>query len=89
MKKLILLSFLTLLVACQNSKIDYTYPENPENIRKQRAGKFFDNDGVVGGKKTGEQKAGEQKPNEQKKAHPLWLSSVGVIISLLPISAVD
>jgi hypothetical protein len=81
MKKLILLSFLA-LISCKNSTIDYSYPENPENIRKQRAGKFFDNTNLFNDKKVADKV-------EKKTSAPLWVSSIEVISALLPIATAD
>ncbi|MCE3255064.1 MAG: hypothetical protein K0R25_558 [Rickettsiaceae bacterium] len=83
MKKLFLLGFAALLISCQNPKIEYNYPQNPENIRKQRAGKFFDNS------LTKIQEDSQKKPVNQTKSNALWLASIEVISALLPISVVD
>ncbi len=82
MKKLILLSFLALISACQNSKVDYNYPENPENVRNNRAGKFFDNKNLLSNK--------DNKPVQKAVAkNQLWLASVEIISALLPIDVAD
>ena len=91
MKKLIPLGFAPLLCAlvcslvwsCQNSNIDYKYPENPKNIRNERAGKFFDNKNIFGTKK--EQPSLENQSNTNQ----LWLASIEVISVLLPIETAD
>jgi hypothetical protein len=85
MKKLILLSFLTLIFSCQNNPVDYSYPENPENIRKQRAGKFFDD--VSFSSKKAEQKIVDKI--DKKTSSPIWVASIEVISALLPISTAD
>ncbi|MES2677625.1 MAG: DUF3576 domain-containing protein [Pseudomonadota bacterium] len=82
MKKLILLSFLALIASCQNSKIDYNYPDSPENIRNKRAGKFFDNQNLL----TSQVEKPAQKPVVKNQ---LWLSSVEIISALLPIDVAD
>ncbi len=82
MKKLILLSFLALISACQNSKVDYKYPENPENIRNGRAGKFFDNKNLL----SIQDETPAQKPVVKNQ---LWLASVEIISALLPIDVAD
>lgn len=84
MKKLILLSFLTLIFSCKNNVIDYSYPDNPENIRKQRAGKFYDNISLFNGGK-----ADDKKVVNKKTSSPIWLASIEVISALLPISTID
>jgi len=88
-KKLIRLSFLGfflgLVFSCQNNPVDYSYPENPENIRKKRAGKFFDNVSFVD--KKSEQKIVDK--SYKKTSSPLWVSSIEVISALLPLSTID
>jgi hypothetical protein len=86
MKKLILLSFLA-LISCKDSTIDYNYPDSSENVRKQRAGKFFENSNPFNNKKTLDQNAVEKV--EKKPSSPLWLSSIEVISALLPIATAD
>ena len=90
MKKLILLSFLAILSACKNADVNYKYPENPENIRKERAGKFFDNISLFDGKNT-DQKASNKTVSkvDSKNSSPIWLASIEIISSLLPISTID
>ena len=83
MKKLILLSLLVVLFSCKNNTIEYDYPENPENIRKQRAGKFFDDSNLFKGKKT------NLNTDRQKISSPLWSASIEVIGALLPIAIAD
>lgn len=85
MKKLIILALSALLICCQNSKIDYSYPENPDIIRRQRYGKFFDDITLFGGKKEQEEKV--TKKSEVK--NPLWQASIEVIGELLPIAIAD
>ena len=81
MKKIILLSLIALISSCQNSKVNYTYPENPKNIRNGRAGKFFDNKNIFSSnKKTSALKT---------QANQLWISSIEIISELLPISVAD
>ncbi len=86
MKKLILLSFLVLFSSCQNNAIDYDYPENPDNVRKQRAGKFFDDVTLFDDKKTNQKTINKV---DKKTSSPLWVASIEVISALLPISIVD
>ena len=86
MKKLILLSFLTLIFSCQNNPVDYSYPENPINVRRQRPGKFFDNIKVFDNKKA-EQKIVDKI--DKKTSSPIWVASIEVISALLPISTAD
>ncbi len=90
MKKLILLSFLALICSCKNNTIDYNYPQDPENIRKQRAGKFFDNISVFNPNQTNDQKADKISVKaDSKNSSPIWLASIEVISSLLPLSTID
>lgn len=89
MKLIIIISLISIVAACKNSTIDHTYPENPENIRKQRAGKFFDDITFFDGKSKKETQDKSQaviKPTRQNK---LWISSLEVIGGLLPIDAAD
>ncbi len=85
MKKLIFISLLTLISSCQNSKVDYSYPKNPENIRNLRAGKFFEDKNFINHE---EKPAGKtyEKPASKNK---LWLSSIEVVSSLLPIDVLN
>jgi hypothetical protein len=83
MKKFTLLGFLILVFSCQNNSLDYSYPENPINIRRQRPGKFFDNIKLFDNKKT------EQKTVDKKTSSSLWVAAIEVISALLPISAAD
>jgi hypothetical protein len=85
MKIIFIISLISLVSACQNSSIDHTYPENPENIRKQRAGKFFD-DVTFFDKKSKNQSQNSTKQTNQSK---LWIASLEVIGALLPIDAAD
>ncbi len=90
MKKIILsglpalLSLVVLFSACQNSKIDYSYPINPQNLRNQRAGKFFDDNNLLNNKKNP-----DQKTADKKNPSPLWIASIEVIGALLPIETAD
>ncbi|MFT6259318.1 MAG: hypothetical protein ACJA0S_001308 [Rickettsiales bacterium] len=85
MKIILIISLLSLFCACQNSKIDYDYPENPENIRQKRAGKFFDDITVF------DEKSETKPQNTQIKTadNKLWMASLEVIGALLPIDAAD
>lgn len=77
MEKLVLFSFLACIFSCQYNSIDYSYPENPENIRKQRAGKFFDGKKAV------------DKIDKRTSSSPLWVASIEIIGALLPIATID
>lgn len=84
MKKIIIL-VAVLLASCKSSKIDYSYPEDPNLARKERAGKFFDDITFFG-------KKADKKENKSEKItveNSLWLASSEVIAQLLPISAID
>jgi len=81
MKKLILISLIALISSCQNSQVDYTYPENQKNIRIKRAGKFFDNKNLFSTE--------TKTPQKQIIANKLWISSIEVISTLLPIDVAD
>jgi hypothetical protein len=84
MKKLILLSIAVILTACQNSKVDYSYPDSPENIRNQRAGKFFGDITLFDGNKKDNQDSKKSASKNQ-----LWLASIEVISGLLPLNTAD
>jgi hypothetical protein len=86
MKKVIILSFLALIFACQNSVVDYSYPGNPENIRKQRGGEFFQDKNLFNNKKTSQR---EESKVQTKSSSKLWVASVEVLSALLPISTAD
>jgi hypothetical protein len=85
MKKILSISLIILISACQNSNIDHTYPKNPENIRQKRAGKFFDDITVFDGKS---KKSSENSIKHTSK-NKLWISSLEVIGGLLPIDVAD
>ena len=86
MKKIFLLTLATLLFACQNAQIEYNYPENPENVRKQRAGKFFDDITLFDDKKTNQNNT---KIVNQDSKNQLWISSLEVVGGILPIALAD
>ena len=83
MKILTTLMLLILTVSCQNGKIDYSYPEHPENIRKQRAGKFFSDIDLF--KKNKSSKTNINSSNKNQ----LWLVAIEVISTLIPIDTAD
>ena len=87
-KSAILLFVISLAISsCSSPKIDPTYPENPDIVRKTRAGRFF-NDPVTiyGGNKKANEKA---KQVEIENKNPLWLASIDVVGSLFPIAIID
>jgi hypothetical protein len=85
MKKIFIIFLMTLCVACKNNNIDYNYPENPENIRNKRAGKFFDDISVFDKESKNTSLNQVQKINKNK----LWIASLEIIGGLLPIDAAD
>ncbi len=89
MKKLtILLFFLSLNISsCSNSKIDPTYPENPDIVRKTRGGRFFNDPVTIYGNNKKFDEKTKQVTIDNKK--PLWLASVDVIGGLFPIAIID
>ncbi len=90
-QKLIQKLFLTiiLLSSCSKADIKYEYPENPDIVRKSRAGKYFNNDLVLFGQTKNSQSSNSKTFEAKEKTYPLWSASLEVIGDLLPISAVD
>lgn len=87
MRKLTILLFFLFILACSNPKIDPTYPENPDIVRKTRGGRFFGYPVTVyGGNKKVDEKA-KQVAIDNK--NPLWIASVDVIGNLFPIAIID
>jgi len=89
MKKSVILLFaicLTIL-SCSGVKVDPTYPENPDIVRKTRGGRFFkDPVTVYGGNKKMDEK---EKQIEAQSKNPLWLASIDMISGLFPVAIID
>jgi hypothetical protein len=86
MKKIILLSYLLIVTACLDGKISHQYPENPAEIRKNRAGKILKEEVIIydhADSKTEELSENKNKPDL------LWEASVQVISDLMPVAIID
>ena len=83
--KISCLLFLSIFSSCGN-KLDYNYPEDPQNLLNQRAGKFFDISFGVLPKSSANSVETVSKIEDKNK---LWLTSIEVISALLPIDNVD
>lgn len=79
---------LALLSSCSKADIEYKYPENPDIVRKSRAGKFFNSDLVLFGKNNNQISAFNSK-NTKDVNYPLWLASLEVVGNLFPIATAD
>jgi len=79
---LVILSILTILSSC-SKKVEYDYPDDPQIKRKQRAGKFWDDDIVVYGKQ--KNKDGLEKTTQNK----LFISANRIISQMIEIDVID
>lgn len=84
MKGLFLIIFIPILLSCSSKNVEYDYPSDPQNERKNRAGQFFDGDVVLYGKK---EKV--DNINRQVSAGKLFLSAKSVISELIDIDVID
>ncbi len=81
MKNLLLIISILITFSCSKDNVDYSYPDDPENKRKSRAGKFFQDDIILYGKKV--------KADDAKIKNKLFLSAKSVIVELIEIDVAD
>lgn len=101
MKRITLLFLLAIISACSNPTVDYNYPNDPQNARNLRAGRFFDPINFGGSQVNAKKDPAANSANNTasvapvppketvRKSSALWTSSVEVISGLLPLATAD